>query len=425
MDSIPGKYKNFVNALLEKDQRQRACPGAQRPAAWDGRYPGGIIAPMKSAPSLPPPVWIADPQGLADLAQRLLAEPVVAVDTESNSLHAFQEQVCLIQFSTPEADYLVDPLAVPDLTPLEPVFAAPQVEKVFHGADYDVLTLRRDFGFTFVNLFDTMLAARILGYPRVGLGALLEAFFGVRLDKRFQRADWGQRPLPQALLDYARLDTHYLIPLRHRLRAELEQTGRWPLAAEDFARLAVLKPRARPRAAWEIKGAQLLTPQQRAVLAELVAYRDQIARRRNRPRFKVLSNKVLLAIAQALPRHLEALRRLPGMSPGLVRRHGRALLQAVERGLKAPPRPVTQGPRPNEAYLARLEALRRWRQAKGRAMGVPSDVVLPREVLEDLAAHDPRDPQALAEVMATTPWRRAQFGAEILEILAQVRQATR
>ncbi len=374
---------------------------------------------MKSA-TLPPPVWIADPQGVADLAQRLLDEPVVAVDTESNSLHAFQEQVCLIQFSTPQADYLVDPLAVPDLSPLADVFATPQVEKVFHGADYDVLTLRRDFGFTFANLFDTMIAARILGYERVGLGSLLEAFFGVRLDKRFQRADWGQRPLPQALLDYARLDTHYLIPLRQRLRAELEQTGRWPLAAEDFARLATLVPRENSRADWEVKGAHLLDPRQRAVLAELVAYRDRVARRRNRPRFKVLNDKLLLTIAQALPRHVEALRHLPGMTPGLVRQHGRALIQAVERGLKAPPRPATRTPKPDDAYLARYEALRRWRQAKGREMGVPSDVVLPRDILEALASRNPQDEAALAEVMAATPWRRAQFGAEILEVLAQI-----
>jgi len=281
--------------------------------------------------TLPPPILLTRPDEVRQLARTLLAEPIVAVDTESNSLHAFQEQVCLVQFSTPQADYLVDPLVVPDLSPLADVFASPQVEKVFHGADYDVLTLRRDFGFTFANLFDTMIAARILGYPRVGLGALLESFFGVRLNKRFQRADWGQRPLPQALLDYARLDTRYLILLRHRLRAELEKAGLWPLAQEDFARLAALTPRENGRASWEVKGAHLLTPQQRAVLAELVAYRDRLAWQRNWPRFKVLSDRALLAVARHLPRRLEDLRRVPELTPGLVRRHGQALLQAVER----------------------------------------------------------------------------------------------
>ena len=373
--------------------------------------------------TLPPPVLVADPQGVNQLAQRLLAEPIVAVDTESNSLHAFQEQVCLIQFSTPDEDVLVDPLAVPDLSPLAAVFATPQVEKVFHGADYDVLTLKRDFGFTFANLFDTMIAARILGYERVGLGALLEAFFGVRLDKRYQRANWGQRPLPADLLNYARLDTRYLIPLRHRLRAELEEKGLWPLAQEDFVRLAALEPRDNGRAPWEVKGAHLLSPQQRAVLAELVAYRDRLARQRNHPRFKVLSDKALLAVARHLPRRMEALRRLPELTPGLVRRHGKALLQAVERGLQAPPRPAPPSARPADAYLARVEALRRWRLAKAKAMGVPSDVILPRDVMEAIAARAPQDEAALAETMADTPWRREHFGAEILDVLEQVRRA--
>lgn len=372
--------------------------------------------------ALPPPILLTRPDEVRQLAQTLLAEPIVAVDTESNSLHAFQEQVCLVQFSTPQADYLVDPLAVPDLSPLAEVFASPQVEKVFHGADYDVLTLRRDFGFTFANLFDTMIAARTLGYPRVGLGALLESFFGVRLNKRFQRADWGQRPLPQALLDYARLDTRYLIPLRHRLRAELEKAGLWPLAQEDFARLAALTPRENGRASWEVKGAHLLTPQQRAVLAELVAYRDRLAWQRNWPRFKVLSDRALLAVARHLPRRLEDLRRVPELTPGLVRRHGRALLRAVERGLQAPPRPTPPHARPDEAYLARVEALRRWRQARAQRMGVPSDVVLPRDVLEAIAARAPQNQADLEAVMADTPWRRARFGAEILTVLAQVWQ---
>jgi ribonuclease D len=138
----------------------------------------------------------------------------VAVDTESNSLFAYREQVCLVQFSTTQADFLVDPLALADLTPLAPLFADPKIEKVFHAAEYDLLCLKRDFGFSFANLFDTMLAGRILGRKEIGLGAMLEAFYGVQADKRHQRANWGQRPLPAPLLEYATLDTHYLIPLR-------------------------------------------------------------------------------------------------------------------------------------------------------------------------------------------------------------------
>src|SRR5512139_501768 len=164
---------------------------------------------------------------LQRMVDALSQTPIIAVDTESNSLHAYREQVCLVQFSTPTTDYLVDPLALQDLSPLAPLFADPGIEKIFHAAEYDLLCLSRDFGFKFANLFDTMLAARILGRNMVGLGSLLESEFGILLDKRHQRADWGKRPLPEDQLSYARLDTHFLIPLRNHMRQELQDRQWW------------------------------------------------------------------------------------------------------------------------------------------------------------------------------------------------------
>ena len=172
------------------------------------------------------PSFIHQPAGLDALAKTLLAESCIAVDTESNSLYAYREQVCLIQFSTRERDYLVDPLALDDLSPLREVFCNPGVEKVFHAAEYDLICLRRDFGFEFAHIFDTMVAGRILGRDEVGLGAMLLKEFDVQVDKRHQRANWGQRPLPDYLLDYAQYDTHFLIQLRERLSRELEEMGR-------------------------------------------------------------------------------------------------------------------------------------------------------------------------------------------------------
>ena len=160
---------------------------------------------------------------LKHLAHILANHNILAVDTESNSLFAYREQVCLIQFSTPEADYLVDPLTLSDLSPLGPIFADTRIQKVFHAAEYDLLCLKRDFGFNFNNLFDTMLAARILGRKEVGLGSILEEEFDLQVDKRHQRANWGQRPLPGYLLDYARQDTHFLIPVRDMLEGQLKE----------------------------------------------------------------------------------------------------------------------------------------------------------------------------------------------------------
>ncbi|HUM63014.1 MAG TPA: ribonuclease D, partial [Anaerolineaceae bacterium] len=148
------------------------------------------------------------------MTDAITAEPLLAIDTESNSLYAYRERVCLVQVSTPQTDYLVDPLALTDLSALGSLFADSRRQKIFHAAEYDILCLKRDYNFTFNNIFDTMIAARILSYPQVGLGNLLSAWFGIELEKKYQRADWGKRPLPQAMLDYARMDTHYLFDLR-------------------------------------------------------------------------------------------------------------------------------------------------------------------------------------------------------------------
>ncbi len=370
-----------------------------------------------------PPIWVNTPQALHALAADLLRQPKIGVDTEANSLHAYREQVCLLQFSTPEADYLVDPLALDDLSPLAPVFASPEVEKIFHAAEYDVLGLHRDFGFTFDNLFDTMVSARILGYDKVGLGALLAKHFGIHLEKRYQKANWGQRPLSAEMLNYARLDTHFLIPLRDLLARQLEAKGLLPLAQEDFARLThPLEGNGRPPL-WQRRGHHL-TPQQTAVLEALWRYREDEARRRDVPPFKILDDKTLIALARALPRNRYDLQRVPGMSPGRIRRHGKNLLAAIQRGLQNPPTPPQRSPRPDEAYLARLEALRRWRQQASRIMGVPSDVVLPKPHMLAIAAANPTTLDALRPLMADIPWRFAQFGAEILQALAQASSPT-
>lgn len=372
--------------------------------------------------ALPDPIFISRAPALQRLADNLLHEAIIAVDTESNSLYAYQEQVCLIQFSTSHQDFLVDPLALDDLSPLAPVFSHPRIEKVFHAAEYDLICLRRDFNFEFVNLFDTMLAARILGRDAIGLGNLLEAEFGVVVDKRYQRANWGQRPLPSHLLSYARLDTHYLIPLRHRMYLELQSRGLLALAAEDFNRLTNLDgrmPENKPDDCWRISGAGDLHPQKAAVLRELCRYRDQAARSLNRPLFKVIGDKTLLEIAARSPHSLTDLSTIPGMTPGQMSRHGKGILAAVERGLRADPIYPPRSRRPDEAYLERLEALRNWRKITARKLGVNSDVVLPRELLHAIAESNPHREQELCNLLSEVPWRYEHFGNQILDTLKQ------
>jgi ribonuclease D len=373
--------------------------------------------------SLPKPILITRPDALRQMVNKLSSEPILAVDTESNSLYAYQERVCLIQFSTPQDDFLVDPLALDDLSPLESLFADPHIEKIFHAAEYDLITLKRDYKFDFENLFDTMIAARILGWEEIGLGSILKAEFDVELNKRYQRANWGKRPIPPEMLAYARLDTHYLIPLRFRLKSELKSNGRWPLAEEDFARLRHVNgrdPQDQPEPCWRVRGAYDLNPQQAAVLLELCRYRTKVAKSINRPVFKVIGDRTLLAIAEMCPRSEGELKVITALSPKQCQRHAAGLLRAVEGGLKTEPVYPPRTPRPNELYLLRLETLRNWRKMTAKEMQVKSDVVLPRDVMNAIAAHDPANHDELAELMDQVPWRLDRFGDQILGTLSDI-----
>jgi ribonuclease D len=363
---------------------------------------------------------LTEAEQLDALVASLAEEKLISVDTESNGLHAFREQVCLIQFSTAQDDYLVDPLAIEDLSPLAKIFSNPEIEKIFHASEYDLIVLQRDFGWKFANLFDTMIAARILGKKKVGLGGLIEAELGIKLAKRFQKADWGKRPIPADMLDYARLDTHYLIQLRRKLKDELKEGGRWPMAEEDFARLPKAISTPTPTAdadIWRVKGARDLQPQQRAILSKLVDYRRARAEKADVPLFKIIGDRTLSAIAAAEPRGIAQLEQIEGMSTGQIRRHGRALLDAVKEGASAEPIQRPRRGNYDEDFADRVETLRNWRKLAARKMEVESDVILPRDLMEKIARENPGNMQALNALLSDLPWRRAEYGEEIFETL--------
>ena len=371
--------------------------------------------------SLPPPVLVADQAALDRLVGALAAWPVVAVDTESNSLHAYRERVCLIQFSTPDADYIVDPIRLPALDALRPFFANPDQQKVFHAAEYDLICLRRDYGYEFTNIFDTMSAARTLGWPQVGLASILDSHFGVTLNKKYQRADWKRRPLAPEQLDYARLDTHYLVALRDKQLEALTDAGRWAEAHEEFERLARLRGDsdvpAPGSAFWRVKGARDLTPAQAAVLQALYAYREQQAERLDRPPFKVMGEATLMELARRVPHRAEDLHAVPGMTPDQIQRHASVVLLAIQQGLNAPPQRAPQAEREPDEVQDRYDRLHTWRKNRARARGVESDVILPRTALWDLARRPPRTHGELAHIADFGPWRRETYGDEILALL--------
>jgi ribonuclease D len=371
------------------------------------------------------PIWVSRPAELRNMVPELRRCTHLAVDTESNGLYVYQEQVCLIQFSTIDTDYLVDPLALFDLSELGPIFEDSGIEKIFHAAEYDILCLKRDFGFHFTNLFDTMLAARILGRKELGLGNLLSAEFDLSLDKRHQRANWGKRPLPAGMLSYARMDTHYLTDLRDRLYNQLVEKDLLFLAEEDFRRMCDLRPaplQPEPNTCWSLASPRDITPRQAAILQSLVEFRDRQARYANVPTFKILSNQTLLEITQRAPRNMDELAGIIGLPLSLIDRFGSDILLAVERGAHAPPIHAPHNHRPPETVIRRMETLRTWRKEAGREMGVESDVILPREIMNSIAENNPRTPEELADLMQPVPWRLEHFGEQIFQVISPRRK---
>ncbi len=375
---------------------------------------------------LPPPVLVQTPAAWQDCLTALGQQPTLAVDTESNSLYAYQEQVCLLQISTADQDFVIDPLALGRPDGLGELMANPQVEKIFHAAEYDLLSMKRDFGYTFSNLFDTMLAARILGWEKIGLAAILMHEFGIKVNKRYQRANWGRRPLSPEQIAYARQDTHYLIPIRHKLERELERSGRLKEAKESFAQIATVAPTPHcfnPNEFWHLlNGRYQLVPEQHAVLRELYIFREREAQRRNLPPFKILSNRTLVELAEALPHYPDEFQGIHGLSPRAIGRYGKRLTQVIKKGMRAkPPEPPRQQARPPEAILLRYDALHRWRKQRAAQRGVESDVIVSKKALWEIARRDPKTDSDLNDIQGLGDWQRERYGREMLTVLGQIR----
>jgi ribonuclease D len=375
--------------------------------------------------NLPPHKLVTTDSDWRKTLDRLQIEDRIAIDLEANSLFAYRERVCLIQISTMEQDYIIDPLTDLDLRGLGAIISDPKVEKVFHAAEYDLILLKRQYGWVLENLFDTMWASRILGYRRCGLANLLEKFYKVKLDKRHQKANWSKRPLPKNQLTYAQMDTHFLLSLRDKFVAELDAKGRMEEAQEIFSEQShvhVNSNKFDPDSFWSITGVHDLNPRQQAIVKALHVYRDQLARQQNRPPFKVYDDRTVIELAAAEPKQLEDLPNIHGMSKGQIRRYGRKLLRVISKAQRAPApkKPKTNSQRPPDEIVNRYERLRNWRKQRAQARGVESDVIISRDILWDLAFKNPKTPGDLDAIRSLGPWKRENYGDEILYVLHQV-----
>ena len=369
---------------------------------------------------------IADEAGLARVADAIAGESRVALDTESNGFHAYNEQVCLVQIATPDADYAIDVLAV-GLGPLRPLLADPARELVLHAAEYDVLCLKREWGVTLGRIFDTHAAAKVLGIERVGLGNLLHDELGLLLTEDEQRSDWGRRPLTAGQLAYAFADVQHLLPLREGLGARLAEGGLLSEAEAEFARLIAKEPRPRqfdPDGWQKMKAARTLDGRGRGVLREMYLLRDRRARDVNRPPFKVLSDLLLAEVARRQPRTEDEVLRVPGAQAAVLRRLAPQILEAVRAGQSGAPAPRPQPRRPpwrragpDAEVEERYEKLRIWRKGRAEARKVEVQVIAPNAVLLAVARSAPRTLEELGRVDGMDPFRLQQYGEEILSAL--------
>jgi ribonuclease D len=356
----------------------------------------------------------------------------IALDTEGASFHRFVDRVYLLQLSTRARHAVIDPLPIGVPGGLGALLEDPAVEVVFHDADYDLRLLQQDYGWHIRTIFDTRIAAQLLGYTAFGLAALLERFFDVKLDKKHQRADWSMRPLTGDMLDYAAQDTRYLLQLRDHMASELERMGRTAWAREEFALLEGTRwTDEEPGSSYlRLKGARDLSRRELAVLRELVPWRDTVAGVLDRATFRVLGNEQLLDIARSQPQTKEALGRIKGMPRAILEQRGADLLDAVRRALAVPDAELPKFPRAarwdrDPDFDARVSALKTARDAAAKRLALDPGVLCSRDRLEAVARKNPASVEEVGEVTELRRWQVAELAADFVKALEPHRKKKR
>ena len=361
---------------------------------------------------------------VAAFAREIADAPSIALDTEGASFHRFVDRVYLMQLSTRTATAIVDPLPTGDLSSLRPLVESEGIEIVFHDADYDLRLLRQDYGWATRNIFDTRIAAQLLGYKAFGLAALLEQHFGITLDKKFQRADWSLRPLSDGMLQYASQDTMYLLALRDIMHGELAAKGRLEWAAEEFARLEQTQWSSEDPAQLylKVKGARDLKRRELAVLRELVPWRDAVAKELDRSTFRVVSNDVLLEICRTQPTTRQALGVIKGMPRGVLDQRGDVILACVSRAMVLDESALPKFPKAprwdkDPEFDDRAARLRAVRDDVATRLELDPGVLCSREKLEAIARRVPATMEAMYETPDLRRWQADLLGPGILRAL--------
>jgi ribonuclease D len=375
--------------------------------------------------------YLDTPDAVSRFLSSIAGADAIALDTEGASYHRFVDRIYLLQLSTRDKSAIIDPLPIGTPPVLGDLLESPNVEVVFHDADYDLRLLQQDYGWHVRKIFDTRVAAQLLGIRAFGLAALLERYFGVKLDKKHQRADWSRRPLTPDMLEYAALDTAHLLALRDRLAEELDRAGRRAWAQEEFALLEGTRWNAEDAdtAYLRLKGARDLTRRELAVLRELVPWRDAVAGQADRATFRVIGNEQLLAIAKEQPVTRDALGAIKGMPRGLLESRGADVVAAVRRGLAVPEAELPRFPRAprwerDTDFDARVIALKAVRDEAAQRLDLDPGVLGARDRLEAVARKNPASLEQLAGIPELRRWQVDVLGEAFVRALAPFRKKT-
>ena len=370
---------------------------------------------------------ISDAASLPELGEGLAGESRLAVDLEAAGFHRYSDRVCLLQVSNCDQDFVVDTLAVDPSEVLRGPLESPSVTVLLHGGDYDLRLLDRDLDLHPVKLFDTQTAAALLGEPSLGLAALLEKYLDVRVSKKYQRADWAKRPLPDEMLDYAASDTRHLHELADLLTERLEALGRTSWAEEESTLMEALRWNADGDVdpVTKVKGMRDFELREVALLREAWFWRDEVARARDRAPFRVAGDPALLEVVRERPRDISALGRVGGFSPQLAERSGKELLDRLEqtdrlddsklvgypRGPAGPPRPTPEV----EDIANRLKTIR---NETAEALGIARGVLISNTVILEIARTQPSSVAELEGITGVRRWQAETMADRILAVFS-------
>ena len=366
--------------------------------------------------------------GLEDFARSLEKKKIVAIDLEADSMFHFKEKVCLVQIATKRINVIIDTLQIKDLSLLKPFFANRDIKKIFHGADYDVRSLYRDFRIKINNLFDTQIACMFSGIKGTGLDAVLQQRFKIKLDKRFQKKDWSKRPLPDEMIEYAAGDVIYLLPLTKILEKELAEKGRLSWVYEECAILSKVRPPAlnSDPLYLKFKGSGRLNRRCLAVLEYLLWSRRKIAKKKDKPLFKIFSNNSMIKLAEAKPANLRQLKKTNTLSARQIDMYGDVLVEAINKALnirenKLPVYPRTKAPVEKPEVTERIKALKAWRDKKAKILEINPCLVLTKAMINTLAIYNPLDKSDIERIKELKNWQKKEFGEDITAVLRKVK----